>query len=45
MTNCEHLTVCDLRLTARGPLHIGSGATVAKTDYLFDERSATVSVI
>lgn len=45
MTNCEHLTVCDLRLTTRGPLHIGSGATVAKTDYIFDEQSATVSVI
>jgi len=45
MTRTEHLTVCDLTLTARGPLYIGSGSTCAKTDYLFDPRSETVRMI
>ena len=41
----DHLTVCDLILTTRSPLHIGSGNTCAKTDYLFDPRTETVSMI
>jgi len=45
MTTTEHLTVCDLTLTTRGPLHIGSGNTCAKTDYIFDPRSETVRMI
>lgn len=45
MTRTEHLSVCDLTLTTRSPLHIGSGNTCAKTDYLFDPRSETVRMI
>ena len=45
MTRSEHLTVCDLRLTTRAPLYIGSGVVSAKTDYLFDAKSKTVSMI
>ena len=45
MTTCGHLTVCDLRLVTRSPLYIGSGAVSAKTDYLFDPRANTVSMI
>lgn len=45
MKTTGHLTVCDLILTTRSPLHIGSGNTCAKTDYLFDPRTETVSMI
>lgn len=45
MTRTGHLTVCDLTLTTRGPLHVGSGNVCAKTDYLFDPRSETVRMI
>ena len=45
MIKMDHLTVCDLILTTRSPLHIGSGNTCAKTDYLFDPRTETVSMI
>lgn len=45
MMRSEHLTVCDLRLTTRAPLYIGSGVVSAKTDYLFDARAKTVSMI
>lgn len=45
MNQTGHLTVCDLVLTTRSPLHIGSGNVSAKTDYLFDPRTETVSMI
>lgn len=45
MKTVGHLTVCDLILTTRAPLHVGSGNKCAKTDYLFDPRSQTVSMI
>ena len=45
MTRTEHLTACDLILTTRSPLYIGSGNICTKTDYLFDPRTETVSMI
>ena len=45
MTQTEHLSVYDLILKVRSPLHIGSGNVCAKTDYLFDPRTDTVSMI
>ena len=45
MTTTGHLSVYDLILTTRSPLHIGSGSSCAKTDYLFDPRTETVSMI
>lgn len=45
MTRTEHLSVYDLILTTRSPLHIGSGNVIAKTEYLFDPRTETVTLI
>ncbi len=45
MIRKEHLEIYDLTLTACSPLHIGSGNICAKTDYLFEPRSATVRMI
>ena len=45
MTRIEHLSVCDLILTTRAPVFVGSGNKCAKTDYLFDPRTQTVSMI
>ena len=45
MTRVEHLSAWDLILTARSPVHVGSGYAYAKTDYLFNPRSEMVSVI
>lgn len=45
MIRTEHLSVYDLILTTKSPLHIGSGNVCAKTDYLFDPRKETVSMI
>lgn len=45
MTGKEYLTVCDLILTTRAPLYIGSGAVSAKTDYIYEASSGMVSVI
>lgn len=45
MKEAGHLASYDLILTTRAPLHIGSGAVCAKTDYLFDPRTETVSMI
>ncbi len=41
----EYLSVYDLCLTARAPLHVGSGAVCAKTDYLYDARAETARMI
>lgn len=40
-----HISVFELILTARSPVHIGSGSICAKTDYLFDPRTGMVSMI
>ena len=45
MIKTGHLSVYDLVLKTRSPLYIGSGNACAKTDYLFDPRTATVSMI
>ena len=45
MIRTGHLSVHDLVLKTRSPLYIGSGNVCAKTDYLFDPRTATVSMI
>ena len=45
MTTTGHLSVYDLILTTRAPVHVGSGNTCAKTDYLFDPRTGKVSMI
>ena len=45
MKTIGHLSVYDLILTTRSPLHIGSGNVSAKTDYLYDRYTETVRMI
>ena len=45
MIRAEHLSVYDLTLTTRAPLHVGSGSKCAKTDYLYNPRTQTVSML
>ncbi|HIV87734.1 MAG TPA: type III-A CRISPR-associated RAMP protein Csm5 [Candidatus Pygmaiobacter gallistercoris] len=39
------MEVLELRITSRGPVCIGSGATYQKQEYLFDSRTAQVSIL
>ena len=45
MKTIEHLQVFDITLTVRGPLHIGSGKTCGKKEYLYFPQNQKVSFL
>lgn len=45
MKTIEHLQVFDITLTVCGPLHIGSGKTCGKKEYLYNPQNQTVSFL
>ena len=40
-----HLSVYDLTLTTRSPLHLGTSRVINKTDYIFDPRQSLLTVL
>lgn len=45
MISLDHLQVYDLTLTTTGLLHVGSGETLSKREYLYDPQKNTVSIL
>lgn len=45
MIEQDHLQTCELRLTTRGPLFIGSGVKTPKKEFIFNKSEQTVSFL